>query len=124
MTCLGFTILFHYRANFNFCRFLARAFFYTSLTNTINDRVLLREFKKSHILKLQNAEKLLNMTLKTPISERIFRRRLVEKFIGTFRPKDVPLISKVNKLKRLVRKGTSINIIFGIQTWSLNNRRV
>ena len=48
-------------------------------TKPFNDRVLLREFEKHHLLNLQNAQNLLNLTPKTPISRRIFRLRLEEK---------------------------------------------
>lgn len=70
-------------------------------TTLADDRLLLREFKKNVLLKPQQAADILNLTAKTSISERTVRRRLKKEEFGTFIAKDVPFISKVNKLKRL-----------------------
>jgi len=70
-------------------------------TNLDDDRVLLREFKKNVFLKPRQAADLYNSTAKTPISERTIRRRLKETEFKTIRTKDVPFISKANKIKRL-----------------------
>lgn len=70
-------------------------------TTLIDDRVLLREFKKNVFLKPRQAAELFNATAKTPISERTIRRRLKDAKFQTFRCKDVPYITKINKQKRL-----------------------
>lgn len=70
-------------------------------TTLTQDRVLLREFKKNIFLKPISAADQWNLTAKNPISERTVRRRLKEGDFKTTKAKDVPYISKANKLKRL-----------------------
>lgn len=70
-------------------------------TTPTEDRGLLREFKKNIFLKPQSAANNWNLTAKNTISERTVRRRLKEEGLKTYKVKDVPYISKANKLKRL-----------------------
>lgn len=70
-------------------------------TTPTEDRVLLREFKKDIFLKPQSAANQWNLKANNSISECTVRRRLKEADFKTIKAKDVPYISKPNKLKRL-----------------------